>query len=244
MVLTGAFSISFISYTAHVILPFLAAAICVYPVLTLGLFRSTRLIPSSLNLNFGDDENESALVDRQGAIFGSALMLITLAVLAGTSTIGVPVWQVTVPAGLVMLLRDMYHDWSYNRTLNSQRQASTPSIHELQDTSTPTTSPTPSTPEKSDISSFTRMHIKVVSDRYPTVSAILSRLPVPVLPFAFLMFILIQGLSTKGWIELFAVWWGAWAQHTGVLGVVGGMGFISCILCNVSSLDGSLVHNY
>ena len=45
---------------------------------------------------------------------------------------------------------------------------------------------------------------------------------------------LVQGLSAQGWVELFARWWAAWADRTGTLGAVGGMGLLSCLLCNVS----------
>ncbi|CAL1712066.1 unnamed protein product [Somion occarium] len=247
LVLTGAFSISFVSYSAHVILPFLAAATFVFPVLLFGLFRSPQLIPSSLNLDLSGDENESALVDKKGAVFGSVLMLATLALLAGTSTIHVPVWQITVPAGLAMMFRDIYHDWSYSRTLRSQR-AETPGTYELQEIPTSKgkgdselreipASSSPSSPDlresaRFDLASFVHKCSLRLSAQFPTVSAVFPRLPIPVLPFAFLMFILIQGLSTKGWIELFSTWWAAWVKQTGPLGAVGGMAFISCLLCN------------
>ncbi|KAG8739977.1 hypothetical protein FRC12_016149 [Ceratobasidium sp. 428] len=69
--------------------------------------------------------------------------------------------------------------------------------------------------------------------RFPTPTTTLSRLPYPLLPFAFAMFILVQGLASTGWIKVFAKWWGAWARASGLLGVVGGMGFVSVCLCNV-----------
>lgn len=175
-------------------------------------------------------------------------MLITLAILAGTSTIGVPVWQITIPAAVVMLFRDMYHDLSYTWTQDTSGPDTTPTTHELQQVSIPvgtisaqtlpSSPPSPTSPnvQRFDLVSLVQNHAKTVLTRFPTVSTILTRLPVPVLPFAVLMFILIQGLSTKGWVELFATWWDTWARHTGTIGVVGGMGFVSCILCNVSVL--------
>ena len=48
----------------------------------------------------------------------------------------------------------------------------------------------------------------------------------------------VQGLVTKGWVELFAKWWQAWVNKTGVVGAVGGMGFLSVVMCNVSSRAG------
>lgn len=77
--------------------------------------------------------------------------------------------------------------------------------------------------------------VSLFSCTFPTVATIVKRLPIALLPFTFLMFILVQGLSSKGWQEAFAHGWAAWVRKTGTLGAVGGMGFLSCILCNVCS---------
>jgi Na+/H+ antiporter NhaD/arsenite permease-like protein len=69
---------------------------------------------------------------------------------------------------------------------------------------------------------------------FPTASTVLVSLPFALVPFAFCMFILVQALVTKGWIPVFAHGWDAWVEKTGTVGAVGGMGFISVILCNVS----------
>ncbi|KAI1788320.1 hypothetical protein LXA43DRAFT_1159931 [Ganoderma leucocontextum] len=132
LVLSGAFALSFLSYAAHVVLPFAAAALCVFPLL-LALFRSPspllfsslardvggpterELIPKRIEIGLTAAEVRATLVDAQGAVFGSALLLATLAVLVGVSTVGVPVWEVTVPPAVVMLARDVWHDWSAAR---------------------------------------------------------------------------------------------------------------------------------
>ncbi|KAI0667127.1 hypothetical protein C8Q78DRAFT_1176287 [Trametes maxima] len=126
LVLSGAFSISFLSYAAHVILPFLAAAICVFPLLLLGLFRSPTLVPRRIDIGLEPVEVRATLVDARGAIFGSILLVTTLGVLVGVSTIGVPVWMVTVPPAIVMFLRDVHHDWSGHR-LNAHTTSPSPS---------------------------------------------------------------------------------------------------------------------
>jgi Na+/H+ antiporter NhaD/arsenite permease-like protein len=69
---------------------------------------------------------------------------------------------------------------------------------------------------------------------FPTASTVLASLPFALVPFAFCMFILVQALVTKGWIPVFAHGWDAWVEKTGTVGAVGGMGFISVILCNAS----------
>jgi hypothetical protein len=76
-----------------------------------------------------------------------------------------------------------------------------------------------------------RRHTK---ETFPTVCAVIEHLPFALLPFAFSMFILVQGLVTKGWVEVFANGWDAWVTKTGTVGAIGGMGFVSVLLCNVS----------
>jgi len=56
LVLSGAFSLTFLTYTSSLILPFLAAAVVTYPFLVFFLFRSAELIPSSIELPTDDAE--------------------------------------------------------------------------------------------------------------------------------------------------------------------------------------------
>jgi len=72
-----------------------------------------------------------------------------------------------------------------------------------------------------------------LTSRFPTATTVLKRLPIPLVPFALFTFVLVQGLTKKGWVELFANGWAWWASHTGVIGVTAGMGIIACILCNI-----------
>ncbi|RPD57395.1 hypothetical protein L226DRAFT_512254 [Lentinus tigrinus ALCF2SS1-7] len=270
LVLSGAFSVSFLSYAAHVTLPFLAASACVFPLL-LFLFRSPSthafhpsLIPKRIDIGLSRDEVRASLVDKRGAVFGSVLLLVTLGVLVGVSTIGVPVWEVTVPPAVIMLLRDLHFDWTTHRAdkpsciPSRQDDASwtPPEAHTgidqeqfaLQELSSRT--PTIAAPV-SDLPSIASLPLSLkapsppltllalispvlsrITKTFPTVTHIAERLPIALLPFAFLMFILVQGLSTLGWVELFARWWAAWVSRTGVLGAVGGMGLVSCLFCN------------
>ncbi|OBZ69579.1 hypothetical protein A0H81_10097, partial [Grifola frondosa] len=242
LVLSGAFSLSFTTYTAHVILPFIGAALCIYPVLSLVLFRSPGLIPPSIDLDMdGDSGISTTLVDKRGAIFGSILILITL------GAIGVPVWEVTVPPAIIMLIRDVHHDWptigvhlrgkpffsyitvcSRDTPTQGPKTLSEPTIelHEFP-IECDTSPPYPTT-----LDTILMRFLRVISSTFPTATTVIARLPFALIPFAFLMFILVQGLSTKGWVEIFAHWWAAWVNRTGTLGAVGGMGFISCMLCN------------
>jgi Na+/H+ antiporter NhaD/arsenite permease-like protein len=83
--------------------------------------------------------------------------------------------------------------------------------------------------------------VSLVSDAYrwsqetfPTVTAVLAHLPFALVPFAFAMFVLVQALVTKGWVQVFAYGWDHWVQKTGTVGSIGGMAFLSVLLCNVS----------
>lgn len=71
-------------------------------------------------------------------------------------------------------------------------------------------------------------------ETFPTVTAVVAHLPFALVPFALSMFVLVQALVTKGWVPVFAYGWDHWVNKTGTVGAIGGMGFLSCILCNVS----------
>jgi Na+/H+ antiporter NhaD/arsenite permease-like protein len=71
-------------------------------------------------------------------------------------------------------------------------------------------------------------------ETFPTVTAVLAHLPLALVPFALSMFVLVQALVTKGWVLVFAYGWDHWVNKTGTVGSIGGMGFLSVIMCNVS----------
>ncbi|KAI5861097.1 hypothetical protein GGS23DRAFT_598974 [Durotheca rogersii] len=74
-------------------------------------------------------------------------------------------------------------------------------------------------------------------ETFPTATAVLSHLPYALVPFAFSMFILVQALVTKGWVPVFAYGWDHWVNKTGTVGSVGGMAFLSVILCNFAGTN-------
>ncbi|EUC54944.1 alpha/beta hydrolase family protein, partial [Rhizoctonia solani AG-3 Rhs1AP] len=126
LVVAGGFEISFLVFTANLVLPVFASAIAVYPVLRWYLFRSEGLIPASISAQ--DLDPQAALVDSHGAIFGSTLMITTLLVLVGTSAGGlhVEVWMITVPAAIIMFLRDVSHDIHAHRRKSEIKSRSNP----------------------------------------------------------------------------------------------------------------------
>ncbi|ROW03446.1 hypothetical protein VSDG_01534 [Cytospora chrysosperma] len=74
-------------------------------------------------------------------------------------------------------------------------------------------------------------------ETFPTVIAVLSHLPFALVPFALAMFVLVEALVTKGWVPVFAYGWEHWVNKTGTVGAIGGMGFLSVILCNFAGTN-------
>ena len=74
-------------------------------------------------------------------------------------------------------------------------------------------------------------------ETFPTVTTVLRNLPYPLVPFALCMFVLVQGLVTRGWITVFAYGWSHWVNKTGTIGAIGGMAFLSVILCNFAGTN-------
>ncbi|KAK8112344.1 uncharacterized protein PG998_008801 [Apiospora kogelbergensis] len=74
-------------------------------------------------------------------------------------------------------------------------------------------------------------------ETFPTVTAVATHLPLALVPFALAMFVLVQALVTKGWVAVFAYGWDHWVLKTGTLGAIGGMAFLSVILCNFAGTN-------
>jgi hypothetical protein len=89
-------------------------------------------------------------------------------------------------------------------------------------------------PQRWNLATWISTKYRWLQETFPTVMAVLSHLPLKLIPFALAMFVLIQGLVTKGWVPVFAYGWDHWVTKTGTIGAIGGMGFLGVILCNVS----------
>ncbi|THX73477.1 hypothetical protein D6D04_08504 [Aureobasidium pullulans] len=85
--------------------------------------------------------------------------------------------------------------------------------------------------------SFIASEYRWLQETFPTVMAVLSHLPFKLVPFALSMFVLIQGLVTKGWVPVFAYGWDHWVTKTGTVGAIGGMGFLGVVLCNFAGTN-------
>lgn len=107
VVVSEAYNISFITYSAWMLLPTVVCILLAYIVLRI-LFRGDYYLPR--HILPPDDDPKSVLIDPQGAIFGLVLLACCLGTLVGTSFAHVPVWMVTLPFAFVMFLRDVRHD--------------------------------------------------------------------------------------------------------------------------------------
>ncbi|KAL7811171.1 hypothetical protein V8C44DRAFT_330869 [Trichoderma aethiopicum] len=85
--------------------------------------------------------------------------------------------------------------------------------------------------------SLGRDALRWCQETFPTAAAVILHLPFALVPFAFCMFVLVQGLVTKGWVPVFAYGWDHWVNRTGTVGAIGGMGFLSVVLCNFAGTN-------
>ncbi|KAJ4999140.1 hypothetical protein K4K48_004513 [Colletotrichum sp. SAR 10_66] len=92
-------------------------------------------------------------------------------------------------------------------------------------------------PQPRTLVSLSRDGYRWSQETFPTVMAVISHLPFALVPFAFAMFVLVQALVTKGWVPVFAYGWDHWVEKTGTIGAIGGMGFLSVILCNFAGTN-------
>lgn len=228
ILITGSFGLNFLTgFTKWTVLPSLIPAALNYPVI-LAMFWNR--IPKTLTPV--TDDPWSKLRDRTGAIFLSVLLLVTVAVLVGTSFVphqAVEVWMVTAPAGILGFLWDLGSDWfrprqqqetilrrqSLDQAAEMQRVDRTTSnggervpvqSAQLEKPSTPPSAPL-SPEDKSPVSQSETTLLSLLRHfdrRFPATSRTIQRLPIPLLPFAMCEFILVRGLAQRGWISVFA----------------------------------------
>ncbi|KAG0379028.1 hypothetical protein BGX24_001950 [Mortierella sp. AD032] len=102
-----AYKISFLEYSAWMILPCFAAIATCYIMLRIN-FRHEKYIPKIVKTPNVDPR--SCLIDPVGAIFGLTVLACSLICLIGTSFAHVSVWIVTGPFALLTFIRDIWYD--------------------------------------------------------------------------------------------------------------------------------------
>lgn len=113
VVVSEAYKISFITYSAWMLLPTVVCILISYVVLRV-LFRGDYYLPR--HIQPPDANPKSVLVDAHGAMFGVVLLACCLVTLVGTSFASVPVWMITLPFACVMFVRDVKYDLGFSVT--------------------------------------------------------------------------------------------------------------------------------
>ena len=242
VLIAGSFNLNYLTgFTKWTVLPSIVPALLNYPIL-LSMFWNK--IPKTIVPL--QDNPWSKVRDPAGAVFFSVLMVVTVAVLVGTSFVRgalVEVWMVTAPAGILAFTFDFGSDWwhyKHRRTMKEQAvsdkaadmramapigsdasktdgqtnaalvqnksQFDSPGQTSATDSSTSSPAlrdkdiPASVKPETITLFSLLRSFRR----RFPGTTLTVTRLPIPLLPFAICEFILVRGLARRGWITVFA----------------------------------------
>ncbi|ORZ20752.1 arsenical pump membrane protein-domain-containing protein [Absidia repens] len=112
VVVATAYNISFLQYSAWMLLPTIGGLVMAYVALRV-VFRKQEYLPRHVPPPDADIDPTAFLIDRRGAYFGIGLLVICLLTLIGTSFVhGVAVWMVTLPFAVFSLFRDLWYDYS------------------------------------------------------------------------------------------------------------------------------------
>ena len=205
-----------------------------------------------------DVDARAALVDGKGAIFNSCIMAATLITLIVTSVFGnVKVYMIAAPGAGICLIRDLSYDWYTWRSFGKKSATKPDSEHSRIEVEQNENEEHGATGDgngngngKATISekqvkpllASTVLALKHLTEVFPTVTYVLARLPFPLLPFAFGMFILVQSLAYVGFINIMA----------GGIGKVCSSGPAACaffisilgvILCNVRKFSSPCIEH-
>ena len=244
-----AFELNFGVYTLFMGLPFLVSCISALLIL-LFQFRNFEHIPDQIEPPKVD--YFSFLIDKNGAIFGSVVFLLALVTLFVTSFVGIDVWMVSLPFGLLVLFRDVYHD-IYNENLKgtgtspdlelqpcSAHVAVALTRHKVEECISTLDNQEELNlinSKKQGLQTLNPIKDKVWTRRFKTCSSVLSRLPYSMLPFALSMFVLVQSLDDLGWIDEIASRLSLACSSTGLSGTVVIIGLLTVLLCNFAGTN-------
>ncbi|KAK3832439.1 MAG: arsenical pump membrane protein-domain-containing protein [Linnemannia gamsii] len=238
-----AYKISFLEYSAWMILPCFAAIATCYIMLRIN-FRHEKYIPKIVKTPNVDPR--SCLIDPVGAIFGLTVLACSLICLIGTSFAHVSVWIVTGPFALLTLIRDIWYDSRGNFKPAQVDDDDHESVETVGVSYNPIAIPaTSTTAVNNNSNSFPTRDLDAAAhhqgwvkrfshkfqQRWPLLHAIAIRMPWAILPFTFSMFIMVEGLSHSGWIGIFAKW--ATKLVPNYIAATYAIGFVSVLLCNI-----------
>lgn len=226
LVVASGFGLSFVEYTAYMVLPSLAAALAAL-VAMLVYFRGVHGLAESRAFSLKQSmakangyvledsgtciyiphaikqparDPRSLLTDAWGAVYCAVIMLDVLGTLIGTSVVkGVQVYQIGLPGAALCFARELVLDVrDYRRRTRALDARPVARLRQIA----------------------------------PRTTRTVSRLPLDLVPFAFSMFILVQGLAHVGFVSIMARGVVRVCRHSAAASVFF-MGFLSMVLCNV-----------
>ena len=230
-------------------MPAILSATSLYLCLMVQYFQKKQpdLIPRRLQMSEVYPRGE--LKDLSGAILKAGLLAVTLLALIISSVLvkGLYVWWVTVPAALVALMRDVVHDIKHRSSaaaeeLELQEDEPMPQLDTVRQPRTPgqhvqSTMSGPEQENDADNAGHRRWTLPkllaTVSRTLPTVYSVTLRMPWALLPFAFSFFILVESLSTSGWINVWAGWASVVIKNNDATAIFF-FGLLCILLCNAS----------
>jgi len=244
IIVAEAYGLTFVDYSEYMLIP---AAVSGLILIFLTFCIYNQKIPR--NISPPKLDAESALKDPKGAIGGLIWLMTCLGILIGTSFIDAPVWLVTLPFGVGMLLRDIFVDiiWrgrsfiEYSIETEMGKIKSTFSSDETGDVEYTKTKlvnadgnqvnrkPSDFTEEPTVCTCILLPFYR----RLPTVYGAFSRMPWKIAPFMISMFILVEGLNTVGWVGIIATGLAKLIAGNGIFASVFTIGFLSAFGCVV-----------
>ncbi|KAI8819692.1 arsenical pump membrane protein-domain-containing protein [Fimicolochytrium jonesii] len=249
IIVAQAYDINFLQYSAWMILPTIAGLLTAY-ILCYYTLRS--LIPPTIPPPPAEAEERYKVERKWDAVFGCAVLGVCLVALMVVPLFAhVAVWILTAPFAGVMLVKDDVEMEavpavaSYSDRGVLTRSASRSRIHH-----TPPPAHTPphhdSATSLKDSSlhpptSTTHLHMPPTGPTTsssthrppPTTPEILLRLPYPLIPFCFGMFILCEAFSHTGWVALLARALAHTSAGGHLIPIVFITGAVTTLACNV-----------
>ncbi|KAK3830093.1 MAG: arsenical pump membrane protein-domain-containing protein [Linnemannia elongata] len=247
VVVCQAYKISFVEYSAWMLLPCIASIAACYLMLRFN-FRHERYIPKLIKIPMVDPR--TCLKDPAGALFGLAVLGCSLVCLIGTSFAHVSVWMVTGPFAMIAFGRDVWYDIAVpGQSIVLPVQIHSPMLEADQlkagavapGKGAMTTADEVTIPFPIEVGSVWSMALSTRAAKntllgrfqrqFPLIHGIGIRMPWSILPFTLSMFIMVEGLSHSGWIAIFATW--ATRLVPNYIAATYAIGFVSVLLCNL-----------
>ncbi|EMR66735.1 putative arsenite efflux transporter - putative protein [Eutypa lata UCREL1] len=189
------------------------------------------------------EEIMNPFLDKGGAAFGAIIMaatLVTVLALNASSQAGQerPIFYVTLPAAFVMFVWDVGFGWVHR---NETREIARKGREEIQEAREERAAREEQA-RKAGLEQY-QEGAPDPSNPYGTPSSAPNIHERPSTPMVFIsepsnMSTLAKpALVTKGWVQVFAYGWDHWVTKTGIVGSIGGMGFLSVVLCNFAGTN-------